>query len=52
MLVGGVIDDQFGDDFKSEPMGLDEHGPEIIECSELRMNVRVLGNVVAVIFER
>ena len=52
MLIRGVIDDQFGDHFESEPVRLMQQGAKIIQRAELRMHVLVIGNVVAVVLER
>ena len=49
MLVGGVVDDQFGDDAQAPPFGLVHEAAEVPHVAELRVDVAVIGNVVAVI---
>ena len=52
MLIGGVVDDKFGDHLQAEPVRLLQHGAEIIQGAELRMHILVVGDVVAVVLER
>ncbi len=49
MLVGGVIDDEFGDDAQTAPLGLDDEAPEILHVAEIGIDGAVVGDVVAVV---
>jgi hypothetical protein len=49
MLVGSVVDDQFGDDFKAPRVRLANEGPKVGQRAVIGMDVLVIGNVVAVI---
>ena len=50
MLIGSVIDDEFGDDPHVAAMGLRQKLAKIVELAVNGMNVAVIGNVVAVVF--
>ena len=52
MLVGGVIDHQFGDDSQAPVFGLPEEGLEIAAGAVIRVDAGVVGDVVAVVLER
>ena len=52
MLIRGMVDDQFGDHLEAEAVRLLQHVAKIVERAELRMHVLVIGNVIAVVFER
>src|SRR6476660_4652463 len=47
ILIGRVIDHQFGDHMQISVMRGVEKGPEIIERAEIRIYVKIIGNVVA-----
>src|SRR5947209_653686 len=49
MLIGGVIDDQFGDDTQAAPMGFLEEHLEIAQRTVRRMDIAEIGDVVAVV---
>ena len=49
MLVGGVIDDELGDDAQPAPVGFLDEGAEVIARAVLRMDVVIVGDVVAVV---
>ena len=52
VLVGGVVDDEFGHHLQSEAMGLQKHGAKIVERAELRVDVGIFRDVVAVVLQR
>ena len=52
VLIGGVVDDQFGDHLEAEAVRLVQHVAKIVEGAELRVHVLIVGNVIAVILER
>ena len=52
VLVGGVVDDEFGDDAQVAPLGLLHEAAEILHGAEVRIDVAVVGNVVAVVAAR
>ena len=52
VLVGGVVDDQFGDHLEAEAVRLVQHVAKVVQGAELRVHVLVVGNVIAVILER
>ena len=52
VLIGRVVDDKFGDHLQSEPMRLVQHRAKIVERAELRMDILIVGDVVAVVLER
>ena len=52
MLVGGVVDDEFGHHLQSEPVRFAQHGAKIVERAVLRMDALIVGNVVAIVLER
>ena len=52
VLVGGVVDDKLGDDPQAEAVRLAHEVPEVAARAVLRMDVVVVGNVVAVVLER
>ena len=49
VLVGGVIDDELGDDPQAAPLGLDDEAPEILHGAEIGIDRAVVGDVVAVV---
>ena len=49
VLVGGVVDHQLGDDADAPPVGLAQELLEIRQRAVIRMDVEVIGNVVAVV---
>ena len=49
MLVGGVIDDEFGDDPQTAPLGLDDEAAEILHRPEIGIDGAIVGDVIAVI---
>src|SRR6202011_6336430 len=52
VLVGGVVDDEFGDDAQAPPLGFDDEAAEILHGPEIGIDGAVVGNVVAVIAAR
>ena len=52
MVVGGVIDDQLGDHPDAVIVGCFEKLLEVVERAVMGMNARVVGDVVAVVFQR
>ncbi len=52
VLVRGVVDDQLGDDAQLQPVRLLEHLAEVVERAVLRVDLVVVGDVVAVVLER
>ena len=52
MLIGGVIEDQFGDDAQTAPMRLAQECLEICQCAVHRIHRAIIGNVITIIFER
>ena len=52
MLVRGVVDDQLGDHPDAVIVGCFEKLLEVVERAVMGMNARVVGNVVAVVFQR
>ena len=51
VLVGRVIQHQLGDDSEPAVVGGFEKGPELVELAVLRMDVRVVCDVVPVVLE-
>ncbi len=49
MLVGGVIDDQLGDDTQAAPLRLGDEAAEVLHRAERRIDRTVVGDVVAVV---
>ena len=49
VLVGGMIDDEFGDDPQAAPLGLDDEAAEILHGPEIGIDGAVVGDVVAVV---
>ena len=52
MLVGGVVQDQFGDDPQTALVRLAQENFEIAQRAIHRMHVAVIGDVIAVVLER
>ena len=52
MLVGSVVDDQLRDHAHAHPVGLADELPEVAAGPVGRMDVKVVGNVVAVVAQR
>ena len=49
MLIGGVIDDQLGDDFEPAIVGGPQQPLKILHRSVTRVDARVVGNVISVV---
>src|SRR3569833_1186669 len=49
MLIGGVIDDQLGNNPQAAPLGFDDEAPEILHGAEIWIIGAVVGDIVAVI---
>ena len=49
VFVGGVVDDQVQQDFQSQFMGPVQHFLKLLQSSVIRMDIFVIGNVIAVI---
>ena len=52
VLVGGVVDDELGDDAQAAAVRLDDEGAEVVERAVRRVHVLVVGDVVAVVAQR
>jgi len=52
VLIRGVVDDELGDHLQAEPVGLEKHGAKVVERAELRVDVRIVRNVVAIVLQR
>ena len=52
MLIGGMVDHEFGDDPQAALVGLSEEVLEVVERAAVRMDARVVRDVVAVVPER
>jgi len=52
MLVGGMVDDQIHDDLQPALMGFGEQLVHIFQCAEQRIDVLIVGDVVAVVVLR
>ena len=52
MLIGGVINDQLGDDAKATFVRGSQEQPKIVQRSIVGMDLGVVGDVVTVVFER
>ena len=52
MLVGRVVDDEFGDDAQAAPMRLRHEGPEVRHLAVGRIDRLEVGDVVAVVAQR
>ena len=52
MLIGGVVDHEFGDNTQSAFVGRVEKGAEIVERAVVRIDVEiVIGDVVTIILQ-
>src|SRR4051812_43093796 len=49
MLVGGMIDDELGDDAQAAALGLDDEALEILHGPEIGIDCAVVGDVIAVV---
>ncbi len=49
MLVGGVVDHELGDDTQAPPLGFVHEAAEVAHVAELRVDIAVVGNVIAVV---
>ena len=49
VLVGGMVDHQFGDDPQTAALRLDDEAPEILHRAEIAIDVAIVGDVVAVV---
>jgi len=49
VLVGGVVDDEFGDDAQTAPLGFLNEALEILHGPEIGIDRAVIGDVVAVV---
>jgi len=49
MLVGGVIEDQVGNDPQATPVSLVEHGFEVIQRAIVGMDAVEIGHVIAIV---
>lgn len=52
VLVGGVVDDELGDDSEAAAVGLAQERFEVVESAVVRMDLREIGDVVSVVAER
>ena len=52
MLVGGVVEHQFGDDAQAAPVRFAQEHLEVRQRAVDRVDVEVVGDVVAVVLER
>ena len=52
VLIGGVVDDELGDDPEPEAVRFGDEAIEVLERAVARMDVLVVGDVVAVVLER
>jgi hypothetical protein len=52
MLIGGVVDNQLGDDADVAAVGRIDQLIEVVDRAVARMDVLVIGDVVAVVLER
>ena len=52
MLIGGVIDDQLGDDAQPAAVGVAQEITEVLEGAVTRIDGRVMGDIVAVVPQR
>jgi len=52
VLVGGVIDDEFGDDPQTPPLGLGDEAPKVLHGPEIGIDGAVVGDVIAVVAAR
>ena len=52
VLVGGVVDDQLGDDLEPARVGGRQEGSELVERAVVGMDVEVVRDVVAVVAQR
>ena len=52
MLIGGVVDDELGDDLDAVAVGLVQEAAEIVQGPVGRVHGAVVGDVVAVVLER
>jgi hypothetical protein len=52
MLIGGVVDDELGDDPDASPMRLADEPFEVVERAVARMDVLVIRDVVSVVPQR
>ena len=51
-MIRGMVDNELGNDAKSAFMRSIEKGAEIVERAVVWINIEIIGDVVAVIFER
>ena len=49
VLVGGVVDDELGDDAQAAPLGFLDEAAKILHRAEIGIDVAVVGDVVAVV---
>ncbi len=49
VLVGGVVDHEFGDDAQAPPLRLDDEAPEILHRAEIGIDGAVVADVIAVV---
>ena len=52
VLVGGVVDDELGDDLQPAPVRFAHERAEVVARAVVRMHVVVVGDVVAVVAQR
>ena len=52
VLIGGMVQHQFGDDPQAPAMGFPNKGFEIAEMAVDRMNPGIVGDVIAVVLQR
>ncbi len=52
MLIGGVIDDELGDDAQAAPLGFGDEAAEILHRAEIGIDRSVVGDVVTVVAAR
>ena len=52
VLVGGVVDHQIHHDLQTALVGLGQQLIHVVECAEQRINVLIVGNIVAIVVLR
>src|ERR1022692_980231 len=52
VLIGGVIDHQFGNDTQATPLGLNDEAAKILHGSEVGIDGAIVGDVVAIVAAR
>ena len=52
VLVGGVVEDELGDDPQAAPVGLADEGPDVAQRAVVGVDRDVVGDVVAVVAQR